>query len=1284
MRQVWRGIVNGIEILAAIGGGVLVLVLVILGVVLGSDRGRTRLADELEIRLSSELGLPIEIGALEFHWPLHLGLHAVEVGSPGGGPVPFLRLDAVQVALQPLALMHREVRVRSLEIDGPDVAVGRDASGTLDWPRFGHPDTTRAEEREGTPWRLTVHHLELRRGRFQLSGREGASPTVLDSLAVVASVAVALGAPFRGEVQVDELAGVWVGPAIAIDRATLGLDSGPPLNGELTVSALRWGGVPLAIGLALDDETFSLEIRAREIPAGHLSRLHRALSPWSPFGLEASAKGDTDVLRSGRGRVDTRLALAGVGGDIRIAGPLLLGERATSRLRLDFSGLDPSRFHPRAPSGRLAGSGAISLTTGPGGRIPTRARIDLDLRQSELEGQALERGHLVIGISRQGVVIDDVALESMADRVVGHLEIGRGQRLDGDFEVRVGDLARWRDLTGQDLHGDCSAQITIRGYSNALQVDGQVAARDLRYADRVTLAGVRGDIELTRNDGVLAGRTTLTADSLFAGDAVRLADVDAAVSLDGGHTDIVLDARGAFLSVLAGGPRPLHAGLQATREPEGTSAIQISAFSLGDAARLTAPLEIRRHGPDLAIDALSLVLAGATISGSGSRHLQRTTGTLTFQQADVSALRSLLQPVWPDSGPLAVIEGVFAGELEAEMGPDQATGRIDLEARDLRWPGTLSASAPPLSATLQARLDPRELAGTFALEGDDLDSLGVAFSLPITVDGAKLRVRAGEGPLTVTSSAHADSLGIYLASDRPRFPATLAASAITLAGTFGGTLDQPSGRMDLRFVLPPEPRFPLTSGDLDLTLGGGRLALDGRLDVSGSGPARASIEIPLSVDLREQRLSIVRDGPLTGDLLVAALDLSALHRYVPAAVDLHGIVDLDAKVGGTFAAPTWVGALSLVRGSLDIRPINLRFRDLHLDAAFDERLLRVVSAGGRTAGGRVAISGALPMPRATGETVALDIQADGLNLRTADGLKATGAVNLAVSGTVFRPRIEGSLLVDEAEIPVPERRRQKLIAVDDDEAGLSDSRESRPRTTRQLPFDLDIRIQMPRRIWLRNKQIAVEISGDLELVTSEEGLRLLGQLESKRGTVRFVDRVFTVTQGEVTFYGTTQINPALDVEAEIQVSDTRVILSLLGTARAPTFELSSEPPLPEADIISLLLFGKDSSELSLDERTMVGDRAGQIATMMTAATVADAVGSQLGLDVAQIETSGAHERVTVGKYLSSQALVRVYQELGSGGIGGVVIEYWLLPQIQIEVGASADGQTTLDVLWRRR
>src|SRR5262245_62247675 len=97
------------------------------------------------------------------------------------------------------------------------------------------------------------------------------------------------------------------------------------------------------------------------------------------------------------------------------------------------------------------------------------------------------------------------------------------------------------------------------------------------------------------------------------------------------------------------------------------------------------------------------------------------------------------------------------------------------------------------------------------------------------------------------------------------------------------------------------------------------------------------------------------------------------------------------------------------------------------------------------------------------------------------------------------------------------------------------------------------------------------------------------------GLYVFQGRRLTLDQGTITFTGGTPIRPLFDIVAIYRSGEYRIEVHIAGSSEKPTLTLTSDPPLEQADILSVLLFGKPAHELGRGQSLALQQQALQLA-----------------------------------------------------------------------------------------
>jgi translocation and assembly module TamB len=203
---------------------------------------------------------------------------------------------------------------------------------------------------------------------------------------------------------------------------------------------------------------------------------------------------------------------------------------------------------------------------------------------------------------------------------------------------------------------------------------------------------------------------------------------------------------------------------------------------------------------------------------------------------------------------------------------------------------------------------------------------------------------------------------------------------------------------------------------------------------------------------------------------------------------------------------------------------------------------------------------------------------------------------------------------------------------------------------------------------------------------ANEPLLLIGAIETVRGWYSLYGRKFRLEHGIIRFTGATSIDPSLDVVAQYTLPKYRVEVVVSGTAREPSLSLRSEPALEQADILSLLIFGKPANALNAGEKSSLQSQALHTAAGYIASDLRRALASELGLDNLEFDLGQTLEqsRIGAGTYVTRDIFVSTSQPLQDKHGREFSLEYSLDENWQIKVITTTHGNSGADLVWQKR
>jgi autotransporter translocation and assembly factor TamB len=238
------------------------------------------------------------------------------------------------------------------------------------------------------------------------------------------------------------------------------------------------------------------------------------------------------------------------------------------------------------------------------------------------------------------------------------------------------------------------------------------------------------------------------------------------------------------------------------------------------------------------------------------------------------------------------------------------------------------------------------------------------------------------------------------------------------------------------------------------------------------------------------------------------------------------------------------------------------------------------------------------------------------------------------------------------------------------------------------PLFMDIKVNIPGNSWLTGTNENIEIKGSFSIKKERgEMIKFYGPLKAVRGTYRFYGKVFNITEGELTFIGqeVEDTNPPWNAVGEIKIDDVIIILRLAGNFEKVNLTLDSDPAMDQVDIISYLVFGQPSDDLSQKESFTAGDAALSITGQMAVGEIKEIFGEKFAIDYLDISTTGGDIRqgsLAMGKYVAPKVFVIYRHGFSQEGPREVEVDYEFHRNFSIQSQVDNEATSAVDLIWK--
>ena len=549
-----------------------------------------------------------------------------------------------------------------------------------------------------------------------------------------------------------------------------------------------------------------------------------------------------------------------------------------------------------------------------------------------------------------------------------------------------------------------------------------------------------------------------------------------------------------------------------------------------------------------------------------------------------------------------------------------------------------------------------QLTGRLSLRGDLLTADFEAASPRLTASGSGRLALTPEMDAEMTLRFNDASLDPYLRFFEPRlspFTRAIAGGTIRVVGELADVdqlvVEARVEQLDLELF-----DYPLRNdGPLRFSLDQHVLRVD-QFRLGGEG---TQLQLAGQMSLHDRTV----DLEATGDANLGILQ--GFYRNLRS----RGTAALKAQISGSLDQPVFSGSAQLSDGRIRHLSLPHGLEAINGSVFFDAGGIRIQEVTARLAAGQVRFGGRIAMAGFTPGELNITAVGEQMSVRYPEGVRSRVDADLWLRGTVASPILGGVVTVHDAVWT----RRFELDPNLFNFGGGGPALPAPAPAAQNLPLRFDIQVNAPGSLRVENNLASIVSSAELRLQGTYDRPLLFGHAEIDRGNIIFEGNRYLVTRGSIDFLNPAgRIEPLFDIEAETRIrlpgQTFRVTIGVTGTLSQASMTLGSDPPLPNMDIISLLL-GQTTDVQNAELRALRGgDTVEAQEALLTAAGVRLLTGSisapvrslveeTFGLTTAQImPTFGAEgdalnpsARLILGKRLSQRAFLTYSRALGT-------------------------------------
>lgn len=465
------------------------------------------------------------------------------------------------------------------------------------------------------------------------------------------------------------------------------------------------------------------------------------------------------------------------------------------------------------------------------------------------------------------------------------------------------------------------------------------------------------------------------------------------------------------------------------------------------------------------------------------------------------------------------------------------------------------------------------------------------------------------------------------------------------------------------------------------------------------GPLRFSINDQVASVQQMHIVGTDTDFTGTGKVELAGsgrLDLHANGRMnlailqtVNPVVSSSGQMAFTVNATGKLNDPNFTGNVQIENGAIAFVDLPNGLSEINGTLNFDRNRLRVQRLNARSGGGDLVLGGYVTYSNG----IFFDLTATGhdIRIRYPEGVSSQATADLRLVGSAQNSVLSGDVTVTKFGL-TPQFDLASYVQ--------RAKQPTNPPAPNSLIDNVRLDVHIVSTPELRVETSMARVSGDVDMRLRGTLARpgVLGRVSIAEGDITFNSTTYHLERGDVVFTNPVRIEPVVNVEASARVRDYDITLGFHGTPDKMNVTYRSEPPLPSADIIALLAFGRTRREAegqiqgSASSETFAESASNAILGEALNAAVSSRVQKLFGISRIKIDpnlggtgTEGnPNARLTVEQQISKNVTVTYLTNLSQYAQEVLQVEYNINKNVALVAVRDYTGVLAIDLRIRQR
>jgi translocation and assembly module TamB len=481
--------------------------------------------------------------------------------------------------------------------------------------------------------------------------------------------------------------------------------------------------------------------------------------------------------------------------------------------------------------------------------------------------------------------------------------------------------------------------------------------------------------------------------------------------------------------------------------------------------------------------------------------------------------------------------------------------------------------------------------------------------------------------------------------------------------------------------------LPKFSADITGTLSKELGTISGIFNTEGQPAIQCQATLPIACTFSPLQFHLNPQAPLSAHFSLSGEIEPIIRLLFDDAINLTGNVNTHLTLSGSIDQPEFSGECEIHEGTFELPSTGALFSHLNakLTAKGTDVSLEKFNAVDQNEG---TISGSGNIQVNSPYPFSIDLILTKIRLLDIDYLQTHCSGSLNLTGDKTHANVSGTVQVDDALFTISDKKGGGIDTVDVTYVNLI-KEEPAPQmlehSTASWPVNLDLILNIPKTARIQGSDLTSTWKGELNIRGSAKRPLFFGQLKVEEGQYLFNGKPFAIRQGTITMAGEPERKTVLYVIASKDLEKVKIDLIFKGNVKRPSVSFRSNPPLPQREILSWLLFNQGAMEISPFQGRQLNETITNLdSTHKTnGLDILTKIKNSLGIDRFEIgrdEHNGNNQMsLEVGKYISEN----FYISINKSDVNRLAIEAALSDKVKIQAEISDDAEGQFLLKWKR-